>query len=101
MHAGINHLLCMYICFSSCGLSEYHLVHSGNQQTEAIHGMFPGGTSSLLISSPNLSFREFLEKMNTAQEIRQGEQLQPPKSAKYMRLKLLRPGWSKVKVHTN
>ena len=35
--------------------------------------MFRGGTSSLPITSPNLSFREFLDKMNTAQQIQRAE----------------------------
>ena len=73
VHAGINHLLCMYICFPSCDLSEYNLRHTGNRGLEAIHGMFRGGTTSLPITSPNLSFREFLTKMNTAQQIQRAE----------------------------
>ena len=73
VHAGINHLLCMYICFPSCDLSEYNLRHTGNRGLEAIHGMFRGGTTSLPITSPNLSFREFLAKMNTAQQIQRAE----------------------------
>ena len=35
--------------------------------------MFRGGISSLPITSLNLSFREFLEKMNAAQQIKQAE----------------------------
>ena len=73
VHAGINHLLCMYICFPSCNLSEYSLRHTGNRGIEAIHGMFRGGTNSLPITSPNLSFREFLAKMNAAQQIKRAE----------------------------
>ena len=60
MHAGINHLLCLFLCFPECDLSEYHLRHTGNRGIEAIHGMFRGGTSSLPITSPNLSFRVFM-----------------------------------------
>ena len=73
VHAGINHLLCLFLCFPECDLSEYHLRHTGNRGIEAIHGMFRGGTSSLPITSPNLSFREFLCKMNTAQQIQNSE----------------------------
>ena len=73
VHAGINHLLCMYICFPDCNLSEYSLRHTGNRGIEAIHGIFRGGTSSLPITSPNLSFREFLDKMNQAQQIKRAE----------------------------
>ena len=77
VHAGINHLLCMYICFPSCDLSEYNLRHTGNRGLEAIHGMFRGGTTSLPITSPNLSFREFLAKINTAQQIQRAEHASP------------------------
>ena len=73
VHAGINHLLCLFLCFPQCDLSEYHLRHTGNRGIEAIHGMFRGGTCSLPITSANLSFREFLCKMNTAQQIQLSE----------------------------
>ena len=73
VHAGINHLLCLYLCFPECDLSDYHLRHTGNRGIEALHGMFRGGTCSLPITSPNLSFREFLCKMNTAQQIHRSE----------------------------
>lgn len=39
VHAGINHLLCIYLCFPSCDLSEFSLRHSGNRGLEAIHGI--------------------------------------------------------------
>lgn len=72
-HAGINHLLCLYLCFPDIDLSDYHLRHTGNRGIKAIHGMFRGGTCSLPITSPNLSFREFLSKMNKAQQIQRAE----------------------------
>ena len=56
-------------------LSDYNLRHTGNRGIEAIHGMFCGGTCSLPITSPNLSFREFLSKMNKAQQIQRAEHL--------------------------
>ena len=67
--------LCLYLCIPSCNLSEYSLCHTGNRGIEAILGMFHGGTSSLPITSrsPNLSFREFLAKMNSAQQIQRAE----------------------------
>ena len=73
VHSGINHLLCMYLCFPESDLTQYSLRHTGNRGLEAIHGMFRGGTTSLPITSPNLSFREFLEKMNSAQQIHKVE----------------------------
>ena len=75
MHTGINHLLCLFLCFPNCNLSDYTLRHTGNRGIEAIHGMFRGGPSSLPITSPNLSFREFLSRMNTALQIQQSEHL--------------------------
>ena len=40
---------------------------------EAIHGVFRGGTTSLPITSPNLTFQEFLSKMNKAEQIVRAE----------------------------
>ena len=73
MHAGINHLLCIYLCLSRCDLSAFSLRHTGNRGLETIHGMFLGGTSSLPVMSPNLRFREFLNKMNASQQIKRVE----------------------------
>ena len=73
VHAGINHLLCLCLCFPGLSLSDYNLRHTGNRSIEAIHGMFRGGTCSLPITSPNLSFREFLSKMNKAQQMQRAE----------------------------
>ena len=56
VHAGINHFLCLYLCFPGTNLSDYNLRHTGNWSIEAIHGMFHGETCSLPITSPNLSF---------------------------------------------
>ena len=75
VHAGINHLLCLYLCFPDITLSDYNLRRTGNRGIEAIHGMFRGGTCSLPITSPNLSFREFLSKMNKAQQRQRAEHL--------------------------
>ena len=38
--------------------------HTGNRGLEAVHGIFRGGAASLPITAPNLSFREFLSKIN-------------------------------------
>ena len=73
VHSGINHLLCMYMCFPDSSLADYSLRHTGNRGLESIHGMFRGGTTSLPITSPNLSFREFLEKKNKAQQMHRAE----------------------------
>ena len=72
-HAGINFLLCLYYSFPNLLIAEYSLRHTGNRNLEAIHGTFRGGTSSLPITSPNLSFTEFLMRMNKAQQIQSAE----------------------------
>ena len=43
--------------------------NTASRGLEAIHGMFRGGTTSLSVTSPNLSFLEFLVKMNKANQI--------------------------------
>ena len=50
-------------------IQDLHLLknrRTGNRSLEAIHGTFRG-TSLLPITSPNLSFGEFLMQMNKAQ----------------------------------
>ena len=69
MHAGILHQLSLYLCFLSVTWKEYSLRNTGNRGIELIHGVFRGGTSSLPITSPNLSFQEFLSRMNKALQI--------------------------------
>ena len=66
VHAGINHLLCIYLCFTNNDLSQFSLRHTGKTGLEAIHCMFRGGTSSLPIMSPN-------HKMNASQQIKRAE----------------------------
>ena len=36
VHAGINHLLCMYKCFPGSSLAAYSLRHTGNRGIEAM-----------------------------------------------------------------
>lgn len=72
-HAVINHLLCLYLCFPLLDLSVYSLRNTSNRSLEAIHGVFRGGTTSLPITSPNLTFQEFLSKMNKAEQIVRAE----------------------------
>lgn len=63
----------MYMCFPDSSLRDYFLRHTGNRDIKSIHGMFRGGITSLPITSPNLSFREFLEKMNKVQQMHRTE----------------------------
>ena len=73
VHAGINHQLALFLCFPDLSIKEYSLRGTGNRGLEAIHGMFRGGTTSLPITSPNLSFAEFLVRMNKAVQIHTAE----------------------------
>ena len=47
--------------------------NTGNRGLEAIHGMFRGGTTSLPITSANLTFAEFLARMTKATQIHRTE----------------------------
>ena len=69
VHAGINHQLAIYHAFPHLSINEYSLRNSGNRGLESIHGTFRGGTTSLPITSANLSFQEFLSKMNSMMQI--------------------------------
>ena len=73
VHAGLNHQLTLYLCFPYLPITEYSLRNTGNRGLEAIHGMFRGGTTSLPITSPNLSFAEFLVRMNKAIQLHRAE----------------------------
>ena len=68
VHAGINYLICLYLCFPGTTLYEHNLRHTGNRSIEVIHGMLCGGTCSLPITSKNFCLN-FLSKMNKAQQI--------------------------------
>ncbi len=69
VHAGINHQLCLYLSFPDLPLSGYSLRNTGNRGIEAIHGIFRGGSSSLPITSANLSFQRFLSRMNKTLQV--------------------------------
>ena len=47
--------------------------NTGNRGLEAIHGIFRGGSSTLPITAPNLTFQEFLSKMNKTNQIHRVE----------------------------
>ena len=72
-HAGICHQLTLYHSFPQLPISEYSMRNTGNRGIEAIHGIFRGGSSSLPITSPNLSFREFLCRMNKRFQVHEAE----------------------------
>ena len=70
----INHLLALFYAFPHLPVSEYSLRNTGNRGLEAIHGIFRGGSVSLPITCPNLSFREFVSKVNQTLQVHQAEQ---------------------------
>ena len=72
-HGGVNHQVALFRSFPQLPAQEYSMRNTGNQGIEAIHGMFRGGTTSLPITSPNLSFQEFLSQMNQALQIHTAE----------------------------
>jgi len=74
VHAGINHLLTLYLLFPQLPIEEYSLRNTGNRGLEAFHSIFRGGTATLPITSANLSFQEFLMLMNKVGQIREAEQ---------------------------
>lgn len=73
VHAGINHLLCLYLLFPHLNTEEYSLRNTGNRGIEAFHSIFRGGTSTLPITGANLSFQEFLTLMNKAVQVSTSE----------------------------
>ena len=68
-HAGINHQLAMYKAFPHLSPADYSMKNTGNRGLEAIHGIFRGGSACLPITAPNLTFQEFLSKMNKTNQI--------------------------------
>lgn len=72
-HAGVNHQLALFRSFPQLPAQEYSIRNTRNRGIEAIHGMFHGGTTSLPITSPNLSFQQFLSRMNQALQIHTAE----------------------------
>lgn len=69
-HAGINHQLSLFLSFPELDVTEYSLRNAGKRSLEAIHGIFRGRTTSLPIASANLSFQEFLTRMNKMVQIK-------------------------------
>lgn len=56
VHSGINHQLALYYAFPHLDEKDYSMRNTGNRGLEAIHSIFRGGSSSLPITAPNLTF---------------------------------------------
>ena len=72
-HAGILHQLALFFCFPDLDFNQYSLRNTGNRSIEAVHGIFRGGSHSLPITSPNLTYQEFLNRMNKSNQVRKAE----------------------------
>jgi len=69
-HVGILHQLALYLSFPEINTEDYFLRNTGNRGIEGIQSVFCGGTAiNLPIPSANLSFQEFLSKMNKVMQI--------------------------------
>lgn len=74
VHAGINHQLALFSAFPHLDpTKDYSMRNTGNRGIEAVHSIFRGGSSSLPITAPNLTFKEFLNKMNTVSQVQKAE----------------------------
>ncbi len=72
-HGGINHQLALYHAFPHLNSADYNMRNTGNRGLEAIHCIFRGGSSCLPITAPNLTFQEFLSRMNKTSQIHRAE----------------------------
>ena len=72
-HAGILHQLALFLSFPNLDLDSYSLRSTGNRSIDAVHSILRGGAANLSITSPNLSFQEFLSRMNQVMQIKQCE----------------------------
>ena len=72
-HAGIIHQLALFLSFADLDVKDYNLRRTGNRNIEAIHSIFRGGASNLPITSANLTFQEFLCRMNKVMQISDAE----------------------------
>ena len=73
VHAGIDHLLTLYLLFPDLPIEDYSIRNTGNRGLEAFHSIFRGGTATLPITSANLSFQEFLSLMNKVVQVSDAE----------------------------
>lgn len=72
-HGGILHQLALYLAFPNLDTESYSLRNTGNRSIEAIHSIFRGGTADFPITSANLTFQEFLCRMNQVMQIKDAE----------------------------
>ena len=72
-HARILQHLALYLTFPNLDTESYSLQNTGDRSIEAIQSIFRGGTANLPITSANLTFQEFLCRMNQVTQIKDAE----------------------------
>ena len=72
-HAGILHQLVLHLSFPDLDINEYNLRNTGNRSIEAMHSVLRGGTANLPITSANLTYQDFLSRLNKVNQIKKAE----------------------------
>ena len=72
-HCGVLHQLVMYLAFPDLASKHYSLRSTGNRGIEAMHSLMRGGAANLPITSANLTFRDFLSRLNKINQIKGAE----------------------------
>ena len=72
-HAGILHQLVLFLSFPDLNINEYNLRDTGNRSIEAMHSVLRGGTANLPITSANLTYQDFLSRLNKVSQIKKAE----------------------------
>ena len=68
-HAGILHQLVLLSVFPDFDVKAYSLRNTGNRSIEALHSVRQGGTANLPITPVNLTFQDFLSRLNKVNQI--------------------------------
>ena len=72
-HSGILHQLVLYLAFPGLDIKDYNLRNTGNRGIEAMHSILRGGAVNLPITSANLTFQDFLSRLNKVNQVKQAE----------------------------
>ena len=72
-YAGILHQLVLYLSFPDLDINEYNLRNTGNRSIEAMHSVLRGVTANLPITSANLTYQDFLSRLNKVNQIKKAE----------------------------
>ena len=72
-HTGILHQLALHLSFPNLSIKEYSMRSTGNRGIEAIHSVLCGASPNLPITSGNLTFQDFLSRMNKVVHMKSAE----------------------------